>query len=46
MVPPRDSATNYASFVIAPGPPPSVLAEEQDKFEFPDKRVSVTKIAG
>ena len=35
---------SYASFVISPGSPEKpakILAEEQDKFEFPDKKISV-----
>ena len=33
------SAVSYASFIIVPGRPPTILAEEQDRFEFPDKKV-------
>jgi hypothetical protein len=38
-------APNYASFIITPGFPPKILAEEQDRFEFPDRKINV-KISG
>ena len=38
--PPMRRPSTYASFIIAPGFPPKIIAEDQDRFEFPDKKVT------
>ena len=37
---PSRRPSTYASFIIAPGFPPKIIAEDQDRFEFPDKKVT------